>query len=234
LGLEPYPEWYVDHLVEIFDQARPALHQRANLWVNLGDTYFARWSSIRRKGRQGLARDRRTRRRTPSGGIRHDKQLLLIPARFAIAMQEAGWILRNDVIWAKTSVAPRPERDRLRLAHEHFFHFVQRAPRRRPTYFYDLTAAEPGARDVVNAPVGQGGNGHSATFHPSLIEPRILSSSPRGGLVVDPFCGSGTTLICAIEHGRVAHGFDASPRYAQWAADRVACAAASTGDSLAS
>lgn len=234
LGLEPYPEWYVSHLVEILDRARPALHPHANLWVNLGDTYFARWSSIRQDGRQGLAGDQRLRRRTPSGGIRHDKQLLLIPARFAIAMQEVGWILRNDVIWAKSSVAPRPERDRLRLAHEHFFHFVQRAPGRRPRYFYDLSAVEPGARDVVSAPVSQGGDGHSATFHRSLIEPRVLSSCPPGGVVVDPFCGSGTTLQCAVEHGRVAIGFDVSPRYARLAATRVTGATDEAAESLAS
>ena len=131
LGLEPYPQWYVAHLVEFFDRARSKLKQSGSLWVNLGDTYFSRWSSIRDEGRQGF-NERRTRRRTPSGGYLRDKQLLLVPARFAIAMQEAGWILRNDLIWSKPNVMPRPESDRLRLSHEHWFHFVLRNPRGRP------------------------------------------------------------------------------------------------------
>jgi DNA modification methylase len=213
LGLEPYPEWYIAHLVEIFAAGRGSLKSDANLWVNLGDTYFGRWSSIRPHGRQGLAGAARSRRRTPSGGWLHDKQLLMIPARFAIAMQDAGWILRNDLIWSKPHIAPRPERDRLRLSHEHFFHFVQRTKGGRPRYFYELDGAEDGALDVVSVHPSSGGNGHPATFPPALIGPRITSSSPPDGMVVDPFCGSGTTLTCAVELGRDAVGFDVSQSF---------------------
>ena len=214
LGLEPYPEWFVVHLVEIFDALRPSLTARASVWVNLGDTYFARWSSIRADGRQGLGNGPRTRRRTPSVGYLKDKQLLMIPARFAIAMQEAGWILRNDLIWSKTSVPPRPETDRLRLSHEHFFHFVLRPPSGRASYYYDLTEAEKGAYDVVRLNVQRGTDGHSATFPGDLVKPRIASSCPPGGLVLDPFCGTGRSLECAIELGRRAHGIELSPYFA--------------------
>jgi len=48
------------------------------------------------------------------------------PSRFAIAMQSARWILRNDLIWLKPNFLPRPGKDRLRLSHEHFFPFVKR------------------------------------------------------------------------------------------------------------
>ena len=115
LGLEPYPEWYVAHLVEILRRAEPILKPAGSLWVNLGDTYFARWSSIRESGRQGLSDLDRQRRKTPMGGFRQEKQLLLIPARFAVEMQQAGWILRNDLIWYKPNATPRPEGDRLKL-----------------------------------------------------------------------------------------------------------------------
>ena len=54
---------------------------------------------------------------------------------------------------------------------------------------------------------------HPATFPTALIAPRIASSSPVGGLVCDPFCGSGTTLACAVELGRDAIGFDLSRTY---------------------
>jgi len=213
LGLEPYPDWYVAHLVEVLAAARRVLKPGANVWVNLGDTYFGRWSSIRPRGRQGLSGSGRERRRTPSGGWLHDKQLLMIPARFAIAMQEAGWILRNDLIWAKPHVAPRPERDRLRLSHEHFFHFVQRTKGGRPSYFYELDEAEERALDVVAVQPRSPGNGHPATFPPELIRPRIASSCPPGGVVCDPFCGSGTTLATAVSLGRAAIGFDVSETY---------------------
>lgn len=214
LGLEPLPEWFIAHLVEIFQRGSAALKQGGSLWVNIGDTYFARWSSIRMDGRQGLGNNPRMRRKTPMGGFRQEKQLLLIPARFAIAMQSTRWILRNDLIWEKQNVPPRPEKDRLRLAHEHFFHFVKRPKEGRPKYYYDMGAVEDGARDVVKVNVRPGSDGHSATFPTQLIRPRIVSSCPPDGLVLDPFCGTGRSLSVAVESGRRALGFEMNSSFA--------------------
>ncbi|MGC1890742.1 MAG: site-specific DNA-methyltransferase [Stellaceae bacterium] len=208
LGLEPYPEWYVFHLVEIFNKARRCLKMSGSMWINVGDTYFARWASIRENGRQGLAEQGRVRRKTPMGGFRQEKQLLLIPARLAIAMQDDGWILRNDLIWHKPNATPRPESDRLRLTHEHFFHFVRKPKEGRPAYFYEAHLAESGLSDVVSVNVAPGEEGHTATFPKKLITPRILSSSPPLGTVLDPFCGTGRALEIAREFGRNVIGFE--------------------------
>lgn len=222
LGLEPFPEWYVAHLMEIFDKARPLLKPRASVWINIGDTYFARWASIRENGRQGLGNNPRTRRRTPMGDYRQEKQLLMIPARFAIAMQSRRWILRNDLIWFKPNAPPRPNADRLRLSHEHFFHFVLRPKEGRARYHYDFSAVEPRAYDVISVPVRAGQNGHSATFPEDLIRPRILSSCPTGGLVLDPFCGTGRALSVAVQNERRAIGFDISAQFADAARNTTA------------
>ena len=219
LGLEPSPDWYVAHLVEIFDRFRPALKASGSIWVNLGDTYFARWASIRPGGRQGLGDTPRQRRRVPMGGYRQEKQLLLIPARFAIAMQDKRWILRNDMIWHKPNVPPRPEKDRLRLSHEHFFHFVIRPTNGRAKYYYDISETESGSNDVVTLCARPGENGHTATFPEDLILPRILSSCPPGGTVLDPFCGTGRALAVSIDFGRRAIGFDTSWAYVQAASN---------------
>lgn len=215
LGLEPYPEWYVSHVSEILDRARHCLKPDGNMWVNVGDTYFARWASIRENGRQGLGAEERYRRKTPLGGIRQEKQLLLVPARFAIAMQERGWILRNDLIWHKPNAVPRPEGDRLRNTHEHFFHFVRKPTHGRAKYFYDASRAEPRCNDVVVVNVAPGESGHSATFPYDLIAPRIDTSSPIGGTVLDPFCGTGRALEVARDHGRHVIGFDAQKAFAE-------------------
>lgn len=69
------------------------------------------------------------------GDTYRDKQLLLIPARFALAMQQRGWILRNDIVWHKANAMPSSCVDRLSNRYEHLFHFVQRKQ-----YFYDLDA----------------------------------------------------------------------------------------------
>jgi site-specific DNA-methyltransferase (adenine-specific) len=215
LGLEPLPEWYIYHLVEIINKVAPKLKAGGSLWVNIGDTYFARWSSIREKGRQGLGDQTRTRRRTPMGGFRQEKQLLMIPARFAIAMQEHRWIIRNDLIWFKPNIPPRPELDRLRLSHEHFFHFVKRSTLGRPKYYYALSDVERGAHDVVECSVRPGEDGHTATFPSELIRPRILSSCPVGGIVLDPFAGTGRALIEAVSSGRNAIGIEISENIIQ-------------------
>lgn len=221
LGLEPFPEWYTHHLAELFTAMRRVLKPCGSLWVNLGDTYFARWSSIRDGGRQGLGNDTRGRRTVPMGGYRQEKQLLLIPTRFAIQMQDRRWILRNDLIWHKPNVPPRPETDRLRLAHEHFFHFVHRPTQGRAKYYYDKKHVEPGENDVVKVNVRAGQSDHTATFPEELIAPRILSSCPPGGTVLDPFCGSGRALTVAVKNGRNAIGFELSSVYAAAAEKNV-------------
>jgi DNA modification methylase len=215
LGLEPTPDWYVANLTAIFHKVQRTLKKSGSVWLNVGDTYFARWSSIRDKGRQGLGDDERVRRRTPMGRYRQEKQLLLVPSRVAIAMQEDRWILRNDVIWYKPNVPPRNEKDRLPLTHEHFFHFVQRRTDRRPTYYYDLSEVIDGGHDVITQNVLSGSNGHSATFPRELIRSRVRSSCPPDGLVLDPFSGTGTTLAVAVENGRRALGFELADKYVE-------------------
>lgn len=222
LGLEPLPDWYASFIAEIMAKAWRVLKPRGSIWLNIGDTYFARWSSIREKGRQGLAGAQRERRRSPMGGYRQEKQLLLIPARTAIKMQEHGWILRNDMIWYKPNVPPRPEKDRLPLTHEHFFHFVKKPTEGRASYFYDLDEVEKPGHDVLKQNVMAGTNGHSATFPQSLIRPRIRSSCPKGGLVLDPFCGTGRALTVAAESGRRALGFEINKKYADAAREALA------------
>jgi DNA modification methylase len=221
LGLEPYPEWYVAHLVEILLRAEPILKPSGSLWVNLGDTYFARWSSIRENGRQGLSDLDRQRRKTPTGGFRQEKQLLLMPARFAVAMQHGGWILRNDLIWYKPNSTPRPEGDRLKLSHEHFFHFVRKPKEGRAAYYYEPAYAETRSNDVVTVPASPGEEGHTATFPKALILPRILTSSPSDGTVLDPFCGTGRALEVAKELGRKVLGFELQTNYAETARRKI-------------
>jgi DNA modification methylase len=221
LGLEPYPEWYVTHLAEIFQRAFHCLKSKGSLWINLGDTYFARWSSIRNNGRQGFADKQRKRRKTPMGGFRAEKQLLLVPARFALVMQEGKWVLRNDLIWHKPNALPLRESDRLNLSHEHFFHFVKKPKYGRPKYYYDSAALDSRQTDVVSILVEPGDNGHTATFPKNLIKPRILSCCPPGGIVLDPFCGTGRALEVAAESGRSAFGFDLQRKFVDWAIQRL-------------
>jgi DNA modification methylase len=62
---------------------------------------------------------------------------------------------------------------------------------------------------------------HFATFPPALIEPCILAGSPRGGVVLDPFGGAGTTGLVAARHGRGAILIELKPEYAAMAEKRI-------------
>ena len=126
LGQEKNPQDYINNLVNIFDgEGKRCLKPGGQLWVNLGDTYS--------KGITGLDWGEKSQR-------------LLIPHRFAIAMQERGWILRNELIWAKGVMfsddsskgggMPSAVHDRLNHQHEPFFGFVKAESSRKP-FFID-------------------------------------------------------------------------------------------------
>ncbi len=62
---------------------------------------------------------------------------------------------------------------------------------------------------------------HFATFPPKLIEPAIMAGCPRGGTVLDPFAGAGTTGVVATRLGRSFIGIELKAQYAKMARDRV-------------
>lgn len=142
-GLEETPTGYAETLRRVFAEARRVLSEEGTLWLNLGDSYSVRWSSERGAGRRGLNGDDDDRGR--SGAITHgvpEKNLLGVPWRVAFALQDDGWILRNEIIWSKPNAMPEPVRDRLSARHEHLFLFSK--SRR---YHFDLDAIrEPLAR----------------------------------------------------------------------------------------
>jgi site-specific DNA-methyltransferase (adenine-specific) len=108
IGLEQKPEEFVSRLVDVFGDIREVLQTTGSVWVNLGDTYWNgrgehRGKDIKQQARRfGL----RPQDRRGDGKLCKNKQLLLIPHRFAIAMQEKDWIVRNDNVWVKPNPIP--------------------------------------------------------------------------------------------------------------------------------
>jgi len=217
VGLEKHPQEYITRLVSIFRAARRVLKPTGSLWVNLGDTY---WSG---KGRSGgvdqKQKNRRFLRPQDLKGLRPlctPKQLLLIPHRFAIAMQDDGWVVRNDNVWYKVNPTPDPAADRSAAAHEYMFHFVLQ----RRYYYNQRAVAVPsnGKRktksppSVWQIPIATNFKKHIAVFPEALVRTPILATLPPKGVLLDPFCGSGTALGLAIAQGggRRAVGIDIS------------------------
>jgi site-specific DNA-methyltransferase (adenine-specific) len=152
IGLEAHPQTYVDALVEVFEACRPVLRDTGSLWVNLGDTY---WSG---KGahksfeiKQGARRFGVRPQDLPGdGGWARPKQLLLLPHRFAIAMQDAGWLVRNDNVWVKPNPIPDQVRDRCE--------YLPQSPAGRGAMAASAGSLQQAVDDVVAYVAGRGFN----------------------------------------------------------------------------
>jgi len=139
-GLEPHPNMYIEHLVEICREIRRVLKKTGSFYLNLGDSYYnspAGNKELTQSISKGTAKaqDIASKKRVfrPDGKWLRPKQLLLIPTRVAEALQEDGWILRNDLIWNKPNPMPTSVVDRLNNTYEHIFFFVKNE-----SYFFDL------------------------------------------------------------------------------------------------
>ena len=76
-------------------------------------------------------------------------------------------------------------------------------------------------RCVWSLPVGRYRGAHYATWPPELARRMILAGCPPGGVVLDPFLGSGTTIAVAEELGRVGIGIELNPTYLELARQRI-------------
>lgn len=178
------------------------------------------------------------------------KDLVGIPWRVAFALQADGWYLRQDIIWHKPNPMPEPVTDRCTKAHEYVFLMSKSAryyydaeavkepienpgkPRkfskagnkdRNDTLrVYDpATVSGRNKRSVWTVATKPFKEAHFAVFPPDLIKPMVLAGCPTGGVVLDPFVGSGTTAIVARELGRRFIGIELNPEYADMARRRV-------------
>jgi len=149
LGLEPTPECYVQHLVQIFREVKRVLRSDGTLWLNMGDSYAGSWGNQGRKDDRGTQRpikadmiqpvhDGRYPNRAhntgsiPEGSYLKAKDLVGIPWMVAFALRTDGWYLRSDIIWAKPNPMPESVTDRPTKSHEYLFLFAKS-----DLYYYD-------------------------------------------------------------------------------------------------
>jgi DNA modification methylase len=310
LGLEPHPSLFIEHLAQVFFEIKRVLKPSGSLWLNLGDTYFGGngqygrpkdWKDLENDKLSGHAPGDfiKERNKLRSNWLQ-PKQKMLIPARVAIALQEQGWILRNEVVWHKVNHMPESCRDRLTRSWESVYFFSKA-----PSYYFDLNAirqkytsstyqrlsqdldnigAQVKARSLgENLPVQSlSGNGnqsfkilqsmakkltkseglsyayngkhsgclnedgtlrgnpqganpgdvwsltnegineeHFAAFPQKLVKRILQCSAPKGGLVLDPFAGAGTSLLVAHKMGFDWLGIELVPKYCKIIEKRI-------------
>lgn len=295
MGLEPTPQDFIRDMVAVFEEVRRVLRSHGTCWVNMGDSYSHGGNGSRDEGRW----PKQSRNKGSSGSTHAKKKtglkpkdLMGMPWRLAFALQDAGWYLRQDIIWSKPNPMPESVIDRCTKAHEYIF-LLSKSPK----YHFDAAAIEEEVSPNTHARMSQdvekqigserahaGGktNGkmkavtkgsgktvkvtsektnaatfgvknnaryaesvclrvekrnkrsvwtvgtapfkeaHFATFPPALIEPCIMAGCPKGGLVLDPFFGAGTTGLVADRLQRGCVGIELNPDYIEIARRRIA------------
>lgn len=180
---------------------------------------------------------------SPTGKINglKSKDLVGIPWRVAFALQADGWYLRQDIIWHKPNPMPESVADRCTKAHEYIFLLSKSS---KYYYDHEAIMEEASYKDQPRGGSKNryeqhefGGDNkiyntrnkrsvwtvntrpypeaHFATYPKKLIRPCIKAGCPQGGVVLDPFGGSGTTAEVANELQRDAILCELNPKYCE-------------------
>ena len=179
VGIEPTVSEYIDKLQTIFLEVQRVLKPTGTCWVNLGDSFAGSGKGATKNGEKSPMT--KTGTFIPSVGDAHlqnrdksvrAKSLYLVPQRAAIAFQESGWIIRNEVIWSKRSPMSTSKKDAMTVAHETIW-FMTKSPK----YYYDYEAVKQPSSDNQN---GRGKNDHAWT------DGSISGQTPHRGLMNIP------------------------------------------------
>jgi len=223
IGAEQTVEKYIASLVDVFREVRRTLRDDGTLWLNIGDSYTSGNRTWRDPDKKNPARGMSYRAPTPDG--LKPKDLIGIPWRLAFALQADGWFLRSDIVWYKPNCQPESVKDRPTQAHEYVF-LLSKAQ----DYYYDVTSVREPTKDgrstrnrrsVWEISTEPYAGAHFAVFPKALVRPCVLAGSPAGGLVLDPFFGSGTAGVVCIEEKRLCVGIEVKPEYASLARERL-------------
>ena len=186
IGVEESPAAYVAKLVEVFREVRRVLRDDGTIWINIGDSYNNRRKIRQTSHRPGInhwSDDEPWVDRAANGGCRgtvsdpglKEKDLMMIPARVAIALCDDGWYLRSDIIWHKRSVLPESALDRPTNCYEHVFLLSKQR-----RYFYDQAAIrEP------NSVTGKGNRKKRASVDASRCDAVVGINAPGRDQVSD-------------------------------------------------
>lgn len=207
---------YIERIVSAFKEVRRVLRGDGTVWLNVGDSYTSGNRTYRAPDRKNRARAMRVRPPTPEG--LKPKDLIGVPWRLAFALQDAGWWVRSEIIWHKPNAHPESVQDRPTKAHETVFLLSKEKD-----YYYNNEAVRgPRGRrlrtvwELPTEPVKRAndwGDDHPAMMPLSLARQCVTITSRKDSVVLDPYAGSGTTLLAAQELGRRWVGIEIKPSF---------------------
>lgn len=220
-GQEDTIDDYVLNLQSVFREVKRVLKPRGLLFLNLGDTYYSGkgqpcgkdrkqvWRSVSREKYRAVDR--------PGLGL-PKKSLIGIPWRAALALQADGWIIRSAVRWHKPKGLAEPSAlDRPWNLSETIFILAKSRD-----YFFNRKGLDD-EEDVWTIKARQAAKAyrHAAPFPEALVERCLACGCRPGGIVLDPYVGSGTSMKVALDRGSPAIGIDLNGKYLDLAATRI-------------
>lgn len=154
LGLEPTYQEHIQNIVKLFRAMKPKLKDSATVWLNYGDSYAATVNGTKVKEIKNDDRGFVDKPFSTIQGTLKPKDLVMIPNRIAIALQDDGWWIRSEIIWHKPNPMPESTKDRPTSCHEKIW-LITKSKK----YYYDADAIrEPLVSSSTNVKIKSNGN----------------------------------------------------------------------------
>jgi DNA modification methylase len=252
IGLEETPEEYIKQMVEVFRCVWDVLEDDGTLWVNIGDSYAGNNSRASNNGRAGFGNAReKVVNRTGEGLKTKDLIGIPWMLAFALRAdgwflrQDIIWHKPNPMPESVQDRCTKAHEYIFLLSKSQKYYYDHEAikdpvkddwgtrDRANGKYHNEGSGLQPHSgleksyemankRSVWSVPVKPYTGAHFAVFPSELIEPCILAGAPVGGIVLDPFMGSGTTAQVAQDLGRKYLGCELNTEYGKLQQKRLA------------
>lgn len=223
IGLEDSVEDYVEAICKVMDEVRRVLRSDGMLFLNLGDTYYSGKGQSQGNDRKSNKRRFGLRAVDKSGGLGiglQRKSIIGVPWRVAIEMAKRDWVLRSPIIWHREKCLPESVLDRPRRSYEYIFMFVKS----RKYYFNREPLVDQKVEEdlwTIQARPKIANGIDTAPYPDELVQRCLDIGCPEGGVVLDPFAGSGTTLRVALNSNRPAIGIDLKREFCEFMVKEV-------------
>ena len=201
-GLEKTYQEYIANTVKVFETFKPKLKDTATIWWNVGDSYASngvyihKWyEKEKNKNKKHLHTKNRERykdRKAYRSETIKAKDLMMIPNRVAIALQESGWYIRSEIIWHKPNPMPESVKDRPTSCHEKIWLITKNKK-----YYYDADAI----REKGTIPKGTKG----AKGSQERVEQIGVNSRPNEYKIYDGFRNKRNVWTITTKPFREAH-----------------------------
>ena len=235
IGLEETPEAYVANLVEVFGEVRRVLRDDGTLWLNIGDSYEVgkqllgipwRLAFALKSDGWYLRQDIIWNKPNPMPESVKDRCTKAHEYVFLLSKSQK-YYFDSDAIKEDATSGPagtvRKNQPRA-MNSTPIFQSNRGNHKQEPRKQGAMGITEDGKRNrrsVWNIATRPYSGAHFAVFPPQLVEPCILAGCPTGGVVLDPFFGSGTTGMVARKLRRKWIGIDINEQYCGMALDRI-------------